>query len=624
MLKSSIVLIVRNKLLSMSFNISSLSLLPTDPGVYLMKDHSGIILYIGKAKNIKKRVAQYFIPGRDGRPMLPYLTSKISSIDTIVTFSEKEALLLENSLIKKHQPKYNILLKDDKTFISLMINHEHSYPMIRIVRSHVKPKQKGLFFGPYPSAFAARQTLEIMQKTFPLRQCSDHELLSRSRPCLLYSIKRCLAPCVQKCTKGEYGLVVKRAIAFLKGHDSEVIQELEEEMEKASQELAFEKAGVLLQTIKQIKEICQQRQSITHTKGKDCDLFYMHQRGTDYLILQLILREGNMIGKESYLFTEIASSEEEIWESFLLQHYRKHPDLPPEVLLPLPLKKKKLLEEILFEEIKKKTTFAIPKRGEKSLLMKLAKKNAETHFSHREEEKEKKEEMLLDLQEKCHLNRCPVQIDCFDTSNLSGTDLVACMVSFRDGMRDRKRTRLFRVKHVDKGDDYGALREVLRRHYLKAKEEDLLPDLTIIDGGKGQLHVALEVFKELEIASVDLISLAKEEGKHDKGLRAEKIFLPHQKDPVFLPPRSSTLFTLQKIRDEAHRVALSFHRKRREKRLIQSKLDQIPGIGPKKRILLLKHFGSFKEIEKATKEELSRVKGLSKKDIETLYTISEK
>ncbi len=582
--------------------------LPKEPGVYLMKNKGGEILYVGKAKELRRRVKQYFIPGRDGRMMVPFLTSQVEGIDTIVTFSEKEALLLENTLIKKHQPKYNVLLKDDKTFISLSINHKHRWPMIRIARYRGKPPGQGLHFGPYTSAFAARQTLDLMNRVFKLRQCSDRELTSRTRPCLLYGIKRCLAPCVDKCTHEVYETEVKRAIDFLKGHDKVILRDLKKEMETASENLEFERAGSLHKTIEQIEHVTKSRQTIVRSKGKDCDIFALYHEGKHHIIAQLMFREGRLTGADHFKFIELASTDEEIWESFLLQHYQNKEGRPPEILLPLTLKKESLLEEIL------ELSLVHPKKGEKAHLLELAKKNAKALFT----EELSKEELLLDLQETCGLDRCPVRIECFDTSNISGTDLVACMVGFTDGKRDKERTRLFNVKQVYTGDDYGAMREVLTRHYTKAKEKDELPDLALIDGGKGQLNVALDVFKELEIANVDVISLAKEEGRHDKGLNFEKIFVPHKKDPIFLSPRSSTLFILQQIRDEAHRVAITHHRKRRSKRIIQTELDTLPGIGPKKRSLLLKHFGSVKQIKKASRAALGRVPGLTKKDIETL------
>ncbi len=600
------------------YDLEKLELLPKEPGVYLMKNEDGTILYVGKAKEVRSRVKQYFVPGRDGRLMVPYLTIQIAHIDTIITPSEKEALLLENTLIKKHQPKYNVLLKDDKTFISLMINHRHQYPMIRLVRFKGKPNPDGLYFGPYTSALAARETLDVMAHVFPLRQCSDSELKSRTRPCLLYSIKRCIAPCVQKCTQEEYNDHTKRAIKFLKGQDKEIIQELENEMAKASENLQYEKCASLLKTIKQIREITQNSRTLVHSLIKDCDVFNLFRKEDQFIIMQLLFREGKMIGAEHYVFNQIAATQDEIWESFLIQHYKTSEDIPPEILLPTTLENQAALEEIFTDLKKKKVILHKPERGEKLSLLKLARKNAMIQFYQEKKEQSLSEEILMDLQETLQLTRCPVTIECFDTSNISGSDLVASMITYTDGAYDKKRHRLFKVKGITKPDDYGALEEVLTRHYTKAKEADQLPDLLMVDGGKGQLNIALSVFKELEIASVDIISLAKEEGRHDKGLTKERIFVPHKKEPISLSIHSPLIQFLQKVRDEAHRVAINFHRKRRTKRVIKSSLDAIPGIGPKKRMLLLTHFGSVKNLKKATQEDLQQVKGLTKRDITTL------
>lgn len=599
----------------MSFDIGKLEKISQETGVYLMKDRQGRILYIGKAKNLKRRVKQYFFPGRDGRVIVPFLTAQVETVETIVTFSEKEALLLENSLIKRHQPKYNVLLKDDKTFISLTINHRHKWPMIRLIRYKGVPKGGQLHFGPYTSAYAARQTLDLMHQIFQLRQCSDRELSSRIRPCLLYDIKRCLAPCAGKCTKQVYDIEVERATAFLKGSDKTVIKKLKDEREKASDQLEFEKAATLHKTIEQLEHITQSEQSVVGFKGKDCDVFALYNEGQSYLISKLICRGARLIGAEQFTFTDLASSNEELWETFLLQHYQKSVYLPKEILLPLRLTNEKWIEQILLEQRECKIKLLYPQMGEKAKLLRLAQKNAQTLFKQDHQNKRAIEEVLLDLEETCELARYPMKIACFDTSNISGTDLVACMVGFVEGKRSSNQTRLFKIKNVNQSDDYAALDETLSRYFKRAKEKEDLPDLALIDGGKGQLNVALDVFKRLEIASVDVISLAKEEGRHDKGLNFEKIFIPHKKAPIYLSPRSPTLFILQKIRDEAHRVAIGFHRKRREKRLLSSSLDRVPGIGPIKKTRLLKQFGSVKKIKEASSEALKEVRGVTDKDI---------
>lgn len=591
---------------------------PSEPGVYLMKNEKGEVIYVGKAKHLKKRVKQYFAPGRDTRAIIPYLLMEINTIETIVVENEKEALLVENTLIKKHKPRYNATLKDDKTFISLMINHQHQWPRIQLIRYKGKPKLKGLYFGPYTSAFAARQTYELLTKLFPLRQCSDEELKRRNRPCLLYGIKRCIAPCVGLCSKQEYDSFVEGAIQFLKGKDNEILQQLREEMQNASDALEFEKAAAFHNTIQQIEHVTQTRQIVQKAKAKDNDSIGIYRQGDEVILMQLFVREGKLVGSEHYSFSHALEDDDELITSFLLQYYRQKKDLPKEILLPVHLKNIEELEEILEEMHGKKIALLTPEKGNKKGLVQLAQKNAKTTFVQEKDELEIREKMLLDLSDTLGLNRFPERIECFDTSNISGTDLVASMVAFTRGVYDKSRTRYYKIKGIEKGDDYGALHQVLSRRLYRAKEEDDLPDLILIDGGKGQLNIGIQVLKELDIANVDIAAITKEEAKHTKGLTAERIFVRDQKDPIVLNVRSPLLFLLQQIRDAAHERAIGFHRKRRTKRVIASALETIPGIGPVKKKRLLKRFGSFKRIREATDQELLDVEGISKKDIEAL------
>jgi excinuclease ABC subunit C len=602
----------------MLFDTTLLDQFPSQPGVYLMKDAKGSILYVGKAKQLKNRLKQYFAASPDNRPMIPFLIRQIAHIDTIVVPTEKEALLLENTLIKKHQPKYNAFLKDDKTFISLMINHQHPWPMLRLIRYKGTPSKDGLYFGPYTSAYSARQTYELLTRLFPLRQCSDEELKRRTRPCLLYSIKRCVAPCVGKCSKEEYTTYVDSTIKFLKGQDKEILKTLQAEMKIASERMEYERAAALLQTIRQIEHVTEAQTVIVQVEGKNSDALALYRQGEEVMLAQLLFREGKLVGSEHYPFTQILEDDQDLLSSFILQHYQHQEGLPDEILVPIPLKDAPLLSEILSDSHKKKISILTPLKGEKRALVGIAEQNAISLFNQEKNHQELKEKMLLDLQDTLKLNRYPKRIECFDTSHIAGTDPVASMVAFTNGEKDKKRTRLFKIKTAPQGDDYGAIREVLRRHLTRSKQADDLPDLIIVDGGKGQLSVSLEIFKELDIASVDLIALAKEEGRHDKGMTSEKIFLPDHHDPIHLNPRSSLLFLLQNIRDEAHRTAIGFHRERRKKRTLTSALDHIPGIGAIKRSRLLSHFGSVEQIRQASDEALKSVKGITPKDIDAL------
>ncbi len=594
----------------MSFDPRSLVLYPDQPGVYLMKDEQGAVLYVGKAKNLRARLKQYFGASSDQREMVPYLTAQVCAIDTIIALTEKDALILENNLIKLHQPKYNVLLKDDKTFVSLVVTR-HKWPMIRVVRYKGKPKNDGVYFGPYTNALAARQTFDLISRLFPLRQCSDAELACRQRPCLLYDIKRCIAPCVNKCTEEEYASHVESAVRLLKGQDKEVLKELKRRMEAASDALEFEKADTFLQMIHQIEHVTQV-QHVDNPAAKNCDVLGLYREADAVMIALLFFREGKLIGSEHFSFHLIASNDAEIIESFLLQHYKNLTKMPSEIFIPLELPQQKDVEEIL------QVSIHSPQKGKKKDLVEMALRNAQALFVREQDAKSLKEKMLLDLQETLQLTRFPRRIECFDTSNISGTDPVASLACFVNGEKDKSRTRLFKIKGVERADDYTAMRQVLQRHFLKEKEKGDFCDLLIVDGGKGQLNIALEILQDLRVASIDVIGLTKEDARHDKGLTQEKIYVPHRKDPFLIDPRSPLLFLLQKIRDEAHRQAIEFHRKRRSKRTISSELDDIPGIGPVKKKRLLQTFGSVKALKAATEEEIRAVPGISKQDVDTL------
>lgn len=603
----------------MPFDPKTLSLYPDQPGVYLMKDASGDVLYIGKAKNLKTRLKQYFAANGDSREMIPYLIPQVEQIDSIVALTEKDALILENNLIKRHRPKYNVLLKDDKTFISLMIT-KHKWPMIRLFRFKGQPpKEAGMVFGPYTNALAARQTFDLIAKLFPLRQCSDGELANRTRPCLLYDIKRCLAPCVGKCSEEQYRLQVEGASRLLKGQDKEILRELKGRMEKYSEELAFEKANDLLKMIHQI-EHATQVQHVDNPAAKDSDVLAIYREADAVLISKLLFREGKIVGSEHFSFHQIASDDGEILESFILQHYKHPSNIPSEILISSHLSRQGVLEEILMEIADKKVALISPQKGKKRDLIEMGLRNAKALFTREQDARSLKEKMLLDLTETLQLSRFPRKIECFDTSNISGTNPVASLVCFIHGEKDKSHTRLFQIKNKEIADDYTAMKEVLLRHFTKEKEKGDFCDLLIVDGGKGQLNLALEIFETLGIASIDVIALTKENARHDKGLTKEKVYAPHRKEPFLIDPKSPLLFLLQRIRDEAHRTAIQYHRKKRSAKTISSALDEIEGIGPIKKKRLLQHFGSVKALLGCKKRDLEEVKGLNKKDIEILFS----
>lgn len=589
----------------MPYQFKKIDLFPAEPGVYLMKNASGDVLYVGKAKNLRQRVKQYFVPGRDGRMMVPFLVSKVEDIETIVVTSEKEALILENNLIKKYKPNYNALLKDDKSYIALKVTIRDEWPRVVIVRYRGVPEPDGLYFGPYTSAHAARETLDLLNRLFPLRQCSDQELARRKRPCLLYQMGRCIGPCGNLCSKEEYNRHVQRTIKFLRGQDKEILKELYEDMKSFSETLEFEKAAENLQIIRHIEKTIEQ-QRVDKPLGGDADVWGIYRSDEDVVLSQLLFREGKLIGSHHYNFSQIAEEDPELLESFLLQHYQANDDKPSEVVVPVIMPAPEALGEVIGINIH------YPQRGDKRALLEMAYKNAEAVFKAEQSEEAIIEKTLIQLQERLHLLRYPHRIECFDTSNISGTESVASMVVFTDGYRDSKRYRHYRLNNEDKPDDYAAMREVLTRRYKRAKDENDLPDLLMVDGGKGQLNIAVKILTELDLNGVvDVIGLAKEQGRHDKGMSIDQIFLVGRKDPILLKAHSPLLFLLQRIRDEAHRVAIQFHRKRRAKKTVKSRLTEIPGIGEAKRKALLKHFGSLKSIEQASDEEIRKVKGIS-------------
>lgn len=594
----------------MPFDPTDLRRFPVEPGVYLMKSRSGKVLYIGKAKNLRARVKQYFAKSGDSRPMVPQLVAQVEDIDCIVVASEKEALLLENTLIKQHQPKYNVLLKDDKSYVSLRIG-KHKWPSIGLVRYKGKPKKDGQYFGPYTNTYAAKRTLELINRLFPLRQCSDSELSNRTRPCLLHGMGRCCAPCVDKVTAEEYRGHVERVKRFLRGDKRELLKELKEEMHAASEKLEFERAARILESIRAIEETLE-TQTVFNTLAKDQDVYGLYREGGELTVTQMQFRSGRLIGAHSMSLSDVLEDDDELLESLILQQYVEAEDLPRELLLPQSIPGAKLLGELLNMRV------LHPQRGEKRRLVDMAQRNAKAVFVKERDEAALQEKILMDLQSRLRLMNYPRRIECFDTSNISGTEPVAAMVCFTDGKKDSARYRKYKVRSTEVPDDYQAMYEVLGRRYRRGKDERDLPDLIIVDGGKGQLNIAVRVLKELDIAGVDIIGLAKEQSRHDKGLSQEQVFLPGARDAVHLGRTSTLLFFLQKIRDEAHRVAITFHRKRRSKATVRSSLEDVQGIGPTKRKRLLRAFGSVKRIKAASDEQLMQVQGVGPADVDAL------
>ncbi len=597
--------------------------LPSSPGVYLMKNSAGFVIYVGKAKDLRQRVRQYFIAGRDERSMVPFLVSKIADIETIIVFSEKEALLLENTLIKKYQPTYNILLKDDKTYVALKVNTHHVWPMVQLVRYRGRPDPDGLYFGPYTSAEAAKTTLDLLHRLFPLRQCSDQELVRRTRPCILYDMKRCIAPCVFPQVAAEYRQYLDRVIKFLRGQDREIVTMLYKEMEEHAKALEFERAEYLLQQIRQIEKTLE-GQRVDKPLGGDLDVIGLFREGEKAAVMQLFIRQGQLIETRPHLFAQVIEDDFELLTSFILQRYQNQEEVPPEIVVPIEFAETTILADILSDDKRRRVKITSPKRGEKHALLEMAVANAKALYMREKDPLADREKTLLDMQEKFKLTNYPREIECFDNSSISGAFPVSALVVFREGEKEKSQYRKYKIKAAAGSDDYGAMQEVLTRRYQKALESNSLPDLVIVDGGKGHLNIARKVFADLNIISVDIIACAKEGSRHDKGMTLEQIFLQDLKEPVILHRHSPILLLLQRIRDEAHRFAHTFQRQRYTKQTLSTRLEEIEGIGPKKSRALLRHFGSIQQLRQATLETLLEVKGISRVNAEAICKFFER
>ncbi|WAC08480.1 MAG: excinuclease ABC subunit UvrC [Thermodesulfobacteriota bacterium] len=596
-----------------------LASLPAQPGVYLMKDRAGTVLYVGKAISLRSRVRSYFQAGADQPIKTQVLVSKVADLDYLITATEKEALILESNLIKKHKPRYNVNLKDDKHFLYLKFTIKEDYPRLIFVRR--VEKDNSLYFGPYASANAVRETIQIIHRLFPIRKCSQRIFKNRIRPCINFQLKRCLAPCCYKVDQEEYNKIVKKVLLFLRGQDRDLITQLIAEMNEESKNLNFERAALIRDEIKAIEKTLE-KQKIVSTRFIDQDVISYFRKGILFEIFILFIRQGRMVGNQSFSFRKVELEDEEVISSFLTQFYGEGKYIPDEVIIPLRLENQNLIEEYFSERKGKKIKIIFPHQGDRKNLLTMAFDNAKLMLENREAQSEKINRAMKKIKESLRLQREPRIIECFDISNLFGKEAVGSMVRFEEGEPLKQKYRHYKIKTVDQADDYGMMYEVIKRRLTRGPEEQDLPDLLIVDGGKGQLQVAGQVMKELGI-TIDTIGLAK--GKlQDFTKGPEKVFLPGRKDPLILSKHSSALHLLQRIRDEAHRFAITFHRKLRAKKQTASPLDSIPGIGPKKKKNLLIYFGSIKKIQHAEKEEISQAPSITAKDAENIYNFFHK
>jgi excinuclease ABC subunit C len=589
---------------------SKVSAFPTKPGVYLMKNFDGEIIYIGKAKDLKARVRSYVSTSSgDGRFQIKYLMEKVSTIDYVLTAHEEEALLLERELINKYKPRYNIRLKDDKAYISIKIDRSHKYPKIETVRRIIPDGSE--YFGPFPSTNQIREILEVIKRVVPLRSCPDAVFSNRMRPCLEYEIKRCAAPCCFDVQPEQYQLWLKQAVDIIEGKLEPTLKSMEQQMNLASQDLRFEEAAAIRDRI-HILEKFRDRGSDSIAYNFTCDVFSIYREDQLAIVGLLRTREGRMNEVESFSFRDVIISDEELLESVIQQYYEIGHDLPTQVVLSKPLPNSSLLTEFFTNKFNSSPEIEVPDSGAKLRLVRICEINARQAFQNKFFSETRFDGLSNELVEKFKLRQAPRRIECVDISNLQGTDIVGALVSFVDGVPDRKRYRRYNISFSGQPNDFEAIYEVVSRR-LKHKES--LPDLLIIDGGKLQLARALQARDEQGVM-LDIVSLAKIKEQKSKVtgksvIKPERIFIEGETNPVDLSEDDPVTHLLQRIRDEVHRYVITFHRERRKSRVFKSVLDQIPGIGPERKQRLLNEFGSIDKIKTASIEDLARVGRMS-------------
>lgn len=591
-----------------------LSQLTTRPGIYQMFDSKGGILYVGKAKNLKNRVSSYFrSTGLSIKTQA--LVARIADVQVTVTHSEMEALLLEQNLIKDQRPPYNILLRDDKSYPYIFISDKDSYPAVRFNRG--ARNKGGRYFGPFPSGGAVRESLNLLQKIFRIRQCEDSFFKNRSRPCLQYQINRCSGPCVELISKEDYAQDIRHATMFLEGKNASVLNELGESMEQASMALEFEKAAVYRDQITSLQKV-QEQQYVSGMSG-DADVFGVAVQPGGVAIHMLYVRGGRVLGtKVVHPKVSVEDTESSILSAFIGQWYLgSQREIPNLVLIAYPLEDQELLQQALTERRDRKVAIVHNPRGERAGWLRLAQTNAEQQLASALANKQNVYNRFLALQEALGLDTLPRRLECFDISHSSGEATVAsCVVFDRNGPL-KSDYRHFNIEGITGGDDYAAMHQALERRYTRIKKgEGKLPDILLIDGGKGQVSQAMEVLEQLQITEVLVVGVAKGPSRK-AGL--EVLIIGETGEEITLAGDSPALHLIQHIRDEAHRFAITGHRARRGKARKKSRLEAIPNVGPKRRRELLRHFGGLQEMERASVEEIAKVSTISRKLAEEIY-----
>jgi len=595
--------------------------LPTSPGVYLMRDAAGTIIYIGKARNLRQRVRTYFGASGDGRYHVKFLLARVADLEVMLTDTEKEALLLENTLIKQHHPRYNLDLKDDKTYFSLRLDPAEEFPRFTIVRK--VPRDGARYFGPYASAAAAREVLRQIQRMFPLRHYPLKSCKARKRPCLYHQIGQCSAPCHGLISAADYAALVAGAMLFLEGRSRQLVGEFKRRMAEAADAMRYEEAARWRNLLRSI-EVTVEKQKVV-TQGGDSDVVGFYRDNTRLELALLFIRGGVLTGSRLFsLAWELGDSEG--IAAFLAQYYNADNFIPQEILLPLEIEDAGTLAELLSETRGKKVVISRPLRGTKRELVDLASKNAAAALRERDERAASVQAVLEELRQRLHLARLPRRIECYDISTIQGRHSVGSGVCFTDGGPDKASYRRYRIRHVQGQDDFAMLAEVFGRRFRpETIEREGLPDLVVVDGGIGQLNATLAIIRELGLEGrVDLVSLAKSRTSRDMESPTvekseERVFLPGRRNPVVLRQSSAPLLLLAAIRDEAHRFAIEYHRTVRAKEGIASGIEQIPGIGPKRTRALLRHFGSLQRLKEASVEEIAAVEGMNQAAAKKLH-----
>jgi excinuclease ABC subunit C len=577
-----------------------------------MLDVDGQILYVGKARNLKSRVASYFQPS-NVQPKVQALIAKTASMEVTITNSETEALLLEYNVIKKHRPRFNVVLRDDKSFPYLHLETNHEFPRLNFYRG--SRKEPGKYFGPYPSAGAVRDTLQQLQKLFRIRNCDDAYFANRSRPCLQYQIQRCTAPCVGLVSKEHYARDVGAAIKVLEGRNDEVSEDLGRRMEAAAERLDFEEAAQLRDQLAKLKVI-QAQQIVTAGADHDADVIAIAAANGEYCVALMFVRAGRSLGSTTFFPKAPFAELPEVLAAFVMQYYLER-DAPAEIIVEQDFDEMQLLESTLAERSSHKVRICSSVRGIRARWLEMTRNNAEQALTMRRLARAGIESSLEDLREAFDLEEAPSRLECFDISHTGGTDTVASCVVFGVEGPLKSDYRRFNISGIQPGDDYAAMYQALTRRYKRIRDGEIVkPDVLLIDGGKGQLAEAAKVLDELGVEGISLIGVAK---GVDRRAGQEQLFLLGQDTPIILPPDSRALHLIQRVRDEAHRFAISGHRRKRAKRHNQSILETIPGLGPVKRRELLKQFGGLQGILRAGIDDFIQIRGLGRELAQVIY-----